>query len=250
MIDFHNHILPCVDDGSNSLEMSIKMLKKASSDGISTIVNTSHFQHPKIKDRETEFIVKQKRILEDAIKIENLNISLIQGKEIYYDLNLTTIIEHDFALIAKKYMLVEFDPFILPATLEERFFILQTLGITPIIAHPERYLPVQKNISIAKRWARKDYILQINAPSILGYFGKECQKTSIELIENSLCDLIGSDAHNDSSRNFFLKDAFNYLDKNFKKGSCEALNENAKLLINGQDLKKIQFDKKNKFWFF
>ena len=47
MIDFHNHVLPNVDDGPKTIEESIEMLKLASNQGITDVVNTVHFQHPK-----------------------------------------------------------------------------------------------------------------------------------------------------------------------------------------------------------
>ena len=46
MIDIHNHILPNIDDGSKSTEMSLNMLKYAYEQGITDVVNTVHFQHP------------------------------------------------------------------------------------------------------------------------------------------------------------------------------------------------------------
>ena len=55
MIDFHNHILPNVDDGSNSVDMSLNMLREAESQGITDVVNTVHFQHPKMEHRDTSF---------------------------------------------------------------------------------------------------------------------------------------------------------------------------------------------------
>ena len=48
MIDFHNHILPSVDDGSKSIDMTLSMLKHAENQGITDVVNTVHFQHPKM----------------------------------------------------------------------------------------------------------------------------------------------------------------------------------------------------------
>ena len=48
MIDFHNHVLPNVDDGPKTIEESIEMLKFASNQGITDVVNTVHFQHPKM----------------------------------------------------------------------------------------------------------------------------------------------------------------------------------------------------------
>ena len=53
MIDFHNHIIPNLDDGSNSLEMSLNMLREAEYQGITDVVNTVHFQHPKMAQKNT-----------------------------------------------------------------------------------------------------------------------------------------------------------------------------------------------------
>ena len=55
MIDFHNHILPNVDDGSKSLEMSLNMLRHAADQGITDVVNTVHFQHPKVETEDISF---------------------------------------------------------------------------------------------------------------------------------------------------------------------------------------------------
>ena len=49
MIDFHNHVLPNIDDGSKSLEMSLNMLNHAYEQGITDVVNTVHYQHPKME---------------------------------------------------------------------------------------------------------------------------------------------------------------------------------------------------------
>ena len=49
MFDFHNHVLPNVDDGSTSLEMSLEMLHNAQNQGITDVVNTVHYQHPKFE---------------------------------------------------------------------------------------------------------------------------------------------------------------------------------------------------------
>ena len=55
MIDFHNHIIPNLDDGSKSVEMSLNMLKEAQSQGITDIVNTVHYQHPKMNKKNTSY---------------------------------------------------------------------------------------------------------------------------------------------------------------------------------------------------
>ena len=55
MIDFHNHVLPNADDGSKSMEMTLNMLKTASEQGVTQIVNTIHYQHPKMEGKNTDF---------------------------------------------------------------------------------------------------------------------------------------------------------------------------------------------------
>ena len=55
MIDFHNHILPNVDDGSKSLEMSLNMLREAERQGIKDVINTVHFQPPKVEGMDISF---------------------------------------------------------------------------------------------------------------------------------------------------------------------------------------------------
>ena len=57
MIDFHNHILPNVDDGSKSLEMSLNMLREAERQGITDVINTVHFQHPKVEGMDISLLI-------------------------------------------------------------------------------------------------------------------------------------------------------------------------------------------------
>ena len=62
MIDFHNHVLPNVDDGSDSLEMSLDMLRQAVDQGITDVVNTVHYQHPKVETQDISLKRIQKEI--------------------------------------------------------------------------------------------------------------------------------------------------------------------------------------------
>ena len=77
MIDFHNHILPNVDDGSKSLEMSLNMLREAERQGITDVINTVHFQHPKVEGMDISF----ERIIQE---IENLQKSAIENNINYF----------------------------------------------------------------------------------------------------------------------------------------------------------------------
>mgnify|MGYP003962025861 FL=1 len=65
LIDFHNHVLPAVDDGSKSLEMSLSMLRHAADQGITDVVNTVHYQHPKVETDDISY----DRIFDETKKI-------------------------------------------------------------------------------------------------------------------------------------------------------------------------------------
>ena len=147
MIDFHNHVLPKVDDGSKSMEMTLDMLKTASSQGITRIVNTVHFQHPKMDGKNTNYdYISNIRdnVLENA-KNEGIEIKIDIASEVYYDSNLCDIIENPITTF-NDYMLIEFNPTITPVNFLDTFFNLRMKGITPILAHPERYRFIQNNI--------------------------------------------------------------------------------------------------------
>ena len=106
-----------------------------------------------------------------------------------------------------RYMLIEFQPHFIPDNHRQIFFELKMNGITPIIAHPERYKPVQEDISLVYNWLKTGCLIQVDAGSILGTFGKLAYNTVQNIIKNNWCQILGSDAHNNCN-NFILKDAY------------------------------------------
>ena len=238
MIDFHNHIIPNLDDGSKSVEMSLSMLKEAQSQGITDVVNTVHFQHPKMYAKNTsyDFVINEVKKMEEIAQSNNINIKIHAASEVFFQFNLTEILDNPITTFGNnKYMLIEFQTLNFPKGYEEEIFKLQLKGIRPIIAHPERYRPVQNNFLLAKEWIERGYLIQIDCSSILGGFGKNTQNTAIKLLENGLCHLVGSDAHNDKKRNFLLKDTLKKIGNNIGEEAKMVFKENAKNILNGHD---------------
>ena len=130
MIDFHNHIIPNLDDGSKSVEMSLNMLKEAKSQGITDIVNTVHFQHPKLYAKNTsyDFVIGEIKKLQDIIDDSNINITIHPASEVFFKFNLTEILDNPITTFGKgKYMLIEFNTLFLPNGYEEELFKLQEM---------------------------------------------------------------------------------------------------------------------------
>ncbi len=210
LIDFHNHVLPDADDGSKSLEMSLNMLRTAAEQGITDVVNTIHYQHPKldefrITNEELQIKIKE---LQDEVDKTGIPIKLHQGTEVFYLPNLVKIARDPVTTIGNgKYMLVEFQFHQLPEGYRDILFNLVMQGVTPIIAHPERYKPIQRDLSIVRDLLGAGCLLQMDAGSIVGSLGQSSQKAAVELLKQGLFQLMGSDAHDDRGRSFCLAEA-------------------------------------------
>ena len=240
MIDFHNHIIPNLDDGSKSIEMSLNMLKEAQSQGITDVVNTVHFQHPKMDTKNTDydFVISEIKKMEEIAKNNNININIHPASEVFFKFNLTEILDNPITTFGDgKYMLIEFDRLFFPRGYEDELFKLQLKNITPIIAHPERYRLVQKDFTIAEKWIKRGYIIQLDCASITGAFGKKTQKVAMDLLNSGLCHLIGSDAHNDNKRNFLMKFAIEIIKRKIHENVATILIDNSTRILNGKGCK-------------
>ena len=142
-------------------------------------------------------------------------------------------------------MLIEFQTMFFPNGYKNELFNLMLNGVTPIIAHPERYRQVQLDVSIVENWIDTGYIIQIDCGSILGTFGNDAKRISHIMLKKNLCHLIGSDAHNDKKRNFCLDQTFKALTFLLDKKSINIINQNSKNILEGKDCKFYYNTKKN-----
>ena len=240
MIDIHNHVLPNVDDGSKSINMSLNMLKHAFDQGVTDVVNTTHFQHPLFMDidHSIEKIESIKSSLQKKLYEKNIFIEIHLGYEVYYYENLLKIIEQPLVTMGKgKYILIEFAPHNIPSSQKSTLFELKMNGVTPIIAHPERYKAVQENLNLIYDWINSGCLIQIDCGSLLGLMGKKAKESSLSIIKEKCCHILASDAHNDTNRNFCLKDAYNIV-KNIigQKDADKLVFEHPSSIIRGEDL--------------
>ena len=148
MIDIHTHIIPFIDDGSISEEVSIEMLKIAYLSGTRKIVLTPHYYRGKYTvpiDVVKKHLKKMKKIAED----HRIDIEIFAGQEIYFTPSLLEDLDNKEigTINDTRYILIEFN---LESFDYEIFDVLHELkirGLVPIIAHPERYKEFQKKPS-------------------------------------------------------------------------------------------------------
>lgn len=198
MIDMHTHILPGVDDGSPSIHDSVVMLQKAESLGFEAIVLTPHYMS---FTNYTSTLQKNKRImnqLSHAILDAGVCIKLYLGNEVFFDPDILELFDSDqfIALNKSTYYLVEtvrHDANVVH--FEDFLYHLQLKGFDPIIAHPERYDFVQDDPEVLLDFIEKGSLVQMNALSLVGYYGHHAQETAKILLERNMVQFMASDAH-------------------------------------------------------
>lgn len=195
MIDLHSHILTDTDDGASNFEESVALLYEAKKAGFSGIVCTPHYMQ-QFYEKDANYV--NTRIEELLIDSKRIGIHLYQGNEIYISNDICKILDDKRVtrINESRYLLIEFP--LTETSTKDTIEIIEQLvkkEYTPIIAHPERYPYVQKNIDFAKELLRKGALLQANFASIDGYYGVQAKKTVIKLLKNKMIQFLGSDAH-------------------------------------------------------
>ncbi len=193
--DFHSHVLPGIDDGSKSVEMSLAMLRESAKQGITRQIASPHYsvytESPEAFLRRREEAI---RLLAPALTGNDVP-KVYPAAEIEFQKNIAMIRELPrLAIRGTRYVLIEM-PF-RKWTQEEMNGLLalrQNLGLKPIVVHPERYLKYQPRHT-AEHLKEEGIWFQFNAE----YFLEE--KKSEKMIFKGLVDLLGSDMHNTDTR--------------------------------------------------
>ncbi|MGD6816603.1 tyrosine-protein phosphatase [Metabacillus sp. 113a] len=250
MIDLHSHILPGIDDGAQTLTDTIEMAKAAVDEGITKIIATPHHQNGKYINIKSDILVRTEAA-NKALTEANIPLTILPGQEtrIYGDILEDLQKEEILALNDSNYLFIEMPTGHVPRYAEKLLFDIQMAGLTPIIVHPERNSEIMQNPDILYNLVKKGALTQVTAGSIAGGFGKKIKKLSLDLIEAQQAHFIASDAHNTSSRGFYMTDAYSEISKEFGRQAAYYFKENAELLIENQTVYKQNPEriKKKKF---
>ena len=246
MIDMHSHIINGIDDGSKSIEMTINMLKKAEQSGTTDIIATPHFMRGRFEVEYNE-VLKKVEELKGISRENNIDINIYAGQEVYYSRKLLEYYNDKIigTINNSKYMLIELP--MLEFNIEEvinTIYELQIRGITPIIAHPERYKPFIKKPSMINALIKEGMLFQLNAGSIAGDFGKDVKKTATKYLEHNIYSVIGSDAHRDRGRDTDMRKTLNILEEDKKEefiNNGRAILENKDVDFKGTTVKEKKF---------
>ena len=226
--DFHSHVLPSVDDGSKSLEESLRMLAMSKAQGVRRIVATPHF-YPDVHTPE-RFLEKRSAGVEALVSAIKENDSY---KEAYPELYLGAEVAYfsgisrcdwmkEMCLCGSRILLVEM-PFERwsEKMLEEIFEMKTALEIIPVVAHLDRYFPYQPKEFIDEMISQ-EILIQCNAESFLS--GKT-RKRVLKMLDEGEIDFIGSDCHGDTRRAPNTGDAYQVISRKLEGDAVKKLND-------------------------
>ena len=192
VIDIHCHILPKIDDGSRSLNESLDMICEAKANGVTDIVATPHV-------RERDFNFEYAEEVFNLLKpySEDMGVGLHLG----FEVNCEALVEFEFKNLDRMCFrdsdsfLLEFRNFAMPPNWQTIIKRIQAEGLQVIIAHPERYDFIQRNINIADGLVDMGCRLQCDSYVFdLNRFDKS-RRAAYKLIERGLVSWIASDSH-------------------------------------------------------
>ena len=228
MIDIHTHILPAVDDGSESIENSIKMLNDLKESGVTDVILTPHYRGKYLCNKEALKIQFEK------IKAlaKDIPVNLYLGQEIYVEKDTFNLLSSGELLTLNntKYVLLEFHH-VNPSDIVEAVYVAKMRGFIPIVAHVERYEYLQfDDVFEIKNLGG---LIQINASSLVNKKNKDYYKRVKKLLKNNLVDFVASDCHD--FRPIRIGEARKLLTKKFGEELASKLfDTNALNIINGQ----------------
>jgi protein-tyrosine phosphatase len=193
MVDIHCHILPAVDDGSDSFETSVEMCRLAARDGIRHTVATPHANDQYAYDRQLHAAALER--LQAAVGTAPA-LSLGCDFHFSYD-NVQAAIANPgtYAIASSGYLLVEFSDYGLPPFLPDALARLGAAGLRAVVTHPERNMLLQREPEQVLKLAQQGCIIQVTASALTGQWGGKAQRVARWLLERDAVHVLASDAH-------------------------------------------------------
>ncbi len=194
-VDLHSHLIPGIDDGSQSMEESLLLLQGMKDLGYDKIITTPHIM--KDSYRNTPAIIRNGLAeLREAAKAKGIDIAIEAAAEYYLDDGFLDHLEQgDMMTIEDKYILFETSYFAKPFQLEEMIFEISAAGYTPLMAHPERYRYIKDPMGEYSRFKELGVVFQVNLNSLGGHYGKNAKRLAEFLSRSGMISFLGSDVH-------------------------------------------------------
>ncbi|MBS1644421.1 MAG: histidinol phosphatase [Bacteroidetes bacterium] len=194
--DMHSHLVPGIDDGAPDLETSLQLIRGLHELGFKKLITTPH-THLDFYDNTREKITDNFTKLNRFITDHRLGLELGIASEYFLDsLFQNAILPHGLLSFGDKYVLVEVSMAGWPRGFSDIIFGIQSLGYTPVLAHPERYL-FEEDVRVYQEHQSRGMLFALNLLSLSGYYGTGVQHLAESYLKSELYQFCGTDLHHE-----------------------------------------------------
>lgn len=193
--DVHSHFIPGIDDGAQTIEDSLTLIKAMHNFGYKKVITTPHIMGDTYRNGKHN-ILPGLELVRNAVQTENISINVDVAAEYYIDADLEEKIKtKDILTFGDNCVLFEM-PFVSePSNLNNIIFELQLAGYKPVMAHVERYQFWHSSFNKIIDLKDKGVLIQMNISSLTGTYSPQVKKIAEKLIDEKMVDLLGSDCH-------------------------------------------------------
>jgi len=220
MIDIHSHIIPCVDDGSKDMDMSLEIARIYIANGINKVIATPHHIDG-TKNSSSEDLSIGLEALKKELCIAEIPLEIYPGNEVYLspDVINNLLGNKVLTLNNSRYILMELPMNDIPLYFEELIYELLIKGYIPIIAHPERNAKIIKDPNSLYKFINMGALAQMNLPSLEGFYGSRSKNVAEILLGHNMIHFVGTDTHSNRHRSpnveKSLKLLYNLVDREY-----------------------------------
>jgi tyrosine-protein phosphatase YwqE len=199
-VDMHSHLLPGLDDGLKEVEQSVNFIRQLNELGYKKLICTPHILSD-LYPNTRETILPKRDLVREALAKANIQVEVDAAAEYMIDHEFAQLVSKskrgDLLTISNRYILVEMSYLAPSPNFDSVIFELRMMGLTPILAHPERYSYLHRTFDQYSRFKELGCKLQVNMLSLSGGYGPEVKKAAEKLFKKEMVDFIGTDMHHE-----------------------------------------------------
>lgn len=240
--DIHCHCLPDIDDGPATIEESISLCRAIQKDCITNVVATPHqlgrYGEYNDANRIRELVIA----LNSELKNNGIELNIMPGADVRVDERICKFIEEDKVLTLAdkgKYILLEL-PHEIFIDIEPLIVDLCSMGIQPVISHPERHPILAQRPEVLRGWMEQSAHLQITAASLQGLFGNLAKNSAWQLLSMGWVSLVATDAHDPDRRLPVMFSTYESISEKLGEDvACLVCIENPAKIIENRDIMSV-----------
>jgi protein-tyrosine phosphatase len=195
--DLHSHWVAAIDDGVRTPDEGEALLRGLYAAGFSTVVATPHMR-PGMFDNDKDSLTAayERTRATFPAGAKDLPTVHLASEHFFDDIVFRRLVSgQGLPYPGGKSVLIELSPQAFPAFLQHRLFDVRRAGLRVVIAHPERYQPVWKDLTCLEPLLDAGVRLLLDLCSLVGKYGRAAQRAAEELLEEEAYDAACSDAH-------------------------------------------------------